>query len=72
MANPTATSAAATAMIKNTNPSEEASERKVENATNRSLTAFSMSSMLIRMMMAFRLYKTPRTPIVKRAALSRI
>ena len=70
MAKPTATSAAATAMIKNTNTCPDASLCNVENATNNKLTAFNISSIHIKTMMAFRLAITPTAPIMNNTALS--
>jgi hypothetical protein len=72
---PTQTSAAATTIIKNTNncPSIPAVELEfaasafsfciLENATNKRLTAFNMSSIHIKIMIAFLRVNTPTTPI---------
>src|SRR5574343_262668 len=66
MANPTATSAAATAIEKNTNTCPSASWWYVEKATNNKFTAFNMISIDMKTMMAFRRYNTPNTPIQNR------
>src|SRR5690606_24146318 len=70
MARPTATSAAATAIMKKTNTCPAVSPWKVANATSRRFTALSMSSMHMKMMMALRLNNTPMTPMANRAVLS--
>ena len=69
IANPTATSAAATTMIKNTNTCPAASERYVEKAARSKVAAFNINSMDMKMMMAFLLINTPNTPIENRIAL---
>ena len=70
MAKPTATSAAASAMMKKTNTCPEASPLYAENAVNSKLTAFSINSTDIKIIMAFLLIKTPITPIVNIIALN--
>src|SRR5690606_8378074 len=70
MAKPTATSAAATAIIKKTNTCPAMSPWNVANATIRRFTALSMSSMHMKMMSAFLLNSTPSTPAANRAILS--
>ena len=69
MASPTATSAAATAMIKNTNTCPDGSFLKVESATKSKLMEFNINSTDMKMIMAFLLIKTPKTPMQKSAAL---
>ena len=64
IANPTATSAAATAIIKNTKTCPLLSDKKLENATSNKLTALSINSIDIKIIMALRLKSTPNTPIV--------
>src|SRR5262245_58703707 len=70
MARPTATSAAATAIIKNTNTWPDGSFNRLENATSKRLTSLSINSIHIKMMIAFRRYSTPSTPMVNSAAES--
>ena len=65
IAKPTATSAAATAIEKNTKTCPCASWWYVEKATKSKFTAFNIISIDIKTIMAFRLYKTPNTPILK-------
>ena len=60
---PTATSAAATAIIKKTITCPPASLCITLNAAKSRFTAFSISSIHIRIMMALRLISTPITPI---------
>ena len=79
MASPTLTSAAATTMIKKTNncpsmpvptgtpPGTAAGCGIFENATSNRFTAFSISSMHIKTMIALRRVNTPTTPIQNRA-----
>jgi len=77
MANPTLTSAAATTIIKNTNICASLADGGLivplivcvifENATSRRFTAFSINSMHINMMIAFRRVKTPTIPIENNA-----
>lgn len=67
MARPTATSAAATAMIKNTKTCPPASPLYDENAVNNKLTEFSINSTDMKTMMALRLIRTPIIPIQKMA-----
>ncbi len=69
MAKPTATSAAATAMMKKTKICPEGSFLKTESATKSKLTELSINSTDIKMMIAFRLVSTPSTPIQKSVAL---
>lgn len=69
MASPTATSAAATAMMKNTNTWPAASPLYAENADNNKFTELSMSSIDMNTMIALRLKRTPNTPMVKIAKL---
>ena len=64
IAKPTATSAAATAIIKNTKTCPLGSDLYDEKAISKRLTALSISSMDINIMMAFFLIKTPTIPIV--------
>lgn len=64
IAKPTATSAAATAIIKNTKTCPLLSDKKLENATNSKFTAFNINSIDIKIIMALRLKSTPKTPIV--------
>ena len=68
MARPTATSAAATAMTKKTKICPAASWRYAENVTSNKFTAFSMSSTLMKMIIAFLLVSTPITPIENNTA----
>jgi hypothetical protein len=70
IAKPTATSAAAKAIIKNTNTCPDASPLYAENAVSKRFTAFSISSTDIKIMIALRLVKTPITPIVNMIALN--
>src|SRR6185369_2059216 len=72
IARPTAASAAATVMTKNTItcPSIEPWWRAM--ATNARLTAFSMISMAMKMTMTFRRDSTPNTPMENRAAESQM
>ena len=67
IASPTATSAAATAIEKNTKTCPSASWWNVEKATNNKFTAFSMISIDMKTMMAFLLYNTPKTPMQNRS-----
>ncbi|OMP13219.1 hypothetical protein COLO4_02061 [Corchorus olitorius] len=69
MASPTATSAAATAIEKNTNTCPEASRCMVEKATSSRLTAFSIISIDMNITMAFLLKSTPNAPMQKSTAL---
>ena len=70
IARPTATSAAATAIIKNTNTCPSPSLLKVEKAANNRFTALSINSIDIKTIIAFLRYKTPKTPILNKAALN--
>lgn len=69
IARPTAASAAATAITKNTNSCPIELPRYDENVTKVKFAELSINSMHIKTIMAFRLIKTPATPIVKSAAL---
>src|SRR3954451_9566666 len=68
IAKPTAASAAATVMTKNTNTCP-ATPYTCANATNVRFTALSISSTHMNTMMAFRRVSTPTTPIMNRTAL---
>src|SRR5512142_299584 len=67
IASPTAASAAATVITKNTN-TWPAAPYACANATNVRFTALSMSSTHMKTMMALRRISTPNTPIVNRTA----
>jgi len=69
IASPTAASAAATAITKNTRicPSIPCAR---ENATSEMFTAFSINSMDMNTMIALRWSKTPITPMLNRIALT--
>src|SRR5512147_360047 len=67
IASPTAASAAATVMTKITNTCP-VSPYSLESATNDRLTALSMSSTHMKMMIALRRVSTPTTPIVNSTA----
>src|SRR6266550_4328915 len=67
IASPTAASAAATVMTKNTNTCP-AAPYACANAMNVRLTALSISSTHMNTMIAFRRVNTPTTPIVNRRA----
>ena len=69
MARPTATSAAATTITKNTNTCALLSPKYLENATINKFTAFSINSTHMKMIIAFLLNKTPSTPIQNKATL---
>ena len=69
IAKPTATSAAATTIIKNTNIWADASTYIFEKATNNKFTAFSISSMHMKMIMALRRIKVPMIPMQNKAML---
>ena len=71
MPSPTATSAAATTIIKNTNTCPAGSLRYAENAANNKLTAFNINSIDIKIIIALRLTSTPKTPIQKRMVLKK-
>lgn len=62
IANPTATSAAATTMMKNTKICPLPSPLYAENAANSRFTEFNINSTHPKMMMAFFLRSTPKTP----------
>jgi len=66
--NPTAASAAATAMTKIANTWPITSCNCAENAIKLMLTAFRISSIDMKMMMMLRRTITPMTPIMKSAA----
>ena len=70
IANPTATSAAATAMMKNTNTCPPASDQKRLKATSNKFTALSINSTHMKITIAFRRYKTPMTPIENKIELN--
>lgn len=63
IANPTAASAAASAITKKTSICPCESPRNEENDTKDRLTEFSISSIDIKIIIAFLLIKTPVTPI---------
>lgn len=65
MASPTATSAAATTIMKNTNSCAFASPNILEKATSSKFTELSMSSMHMKMIMAFLRMSVPMMPIEK-------
>src|SRR5215831_13357576 len=67
IARPTAASAAATAITKNTKICPATPSRSA-NATNARLTAFSISSTHMKITIALRRSSTPIVPIAKRAA----
>src|SRR3954468_21904870 len=67
MARPTAASAAATVMTKNTN-TWPATPYTCAKATKARFTALSISSTHMKMMIAFRRVSTPTTPMTKRTA----
>ncbi len=69
IARPTAASAAATAITKNTNNCPIELPRYDENVTKVKFAELSISSIDIKTIMAFLLIKTPTTPVVKSAAL---
>src|SRR5215208_5526910 len=69
IASPTAASAAATAIVKSTNPSPYIVLVSRANATRLRLTAFIISSTHMNMMIRLRRTRTPISPITKRAAL---
>jgi hypothetical protein len=72
MLKPMATSAAASAIIKNTNTCPEGSLLCTEKAVKSRFTAFSINSTDIKITIAFRRVKTPTTPIVKIIALNQM
>jgi hypothetical protein len=69
IANPTATSAAATTILKNTNICAEGSLYILENATSSKFTAFSISSMHMNMIIALRRMSVPMIPMLNKARL---
>ena len=69
-ANPTAASAAAIVITKNTITWPSTFPNECENVTKLKLTAFNISSMDIKRTIKLRLSKTPATPIMKRQAES--
>jgi hypothetical protein len=70
IARPIAASAAATANIKNTKIWPFISPRKEENATKDKFIELSISSIDIKMIIAFLLTSTPETPIQKSIVLN--
>ena len=78
MARPTETSAAATTITKNTKSCAEAASMRpasthiLEKATSKRFTAFSISSMHIKMMIAFLRINTPMIPMQNRAILRKM
>ena len=72
MANPTATSAAAKAIIKNTKTCPEALLWYTEKVANSKFTAFSINSTDMKIMIAFLRISTPITPIQKMSRLNRM
>ena len=70
IASPTATSAAATAITKNTNTWPSSEWSWFPNDTNARFAALSISSTDMKMMMALRRTSTPTMPIVNRIALT--
>ena len=71
MANPTATSAAATTMMKNTNTCPSWLPLNLEKAANKTFTELSINSIDMKMTMKFLLNSTPITPIEKRIELKK-
>ena len=69
MASPTATSAAATTIIKKTNICEEASFYSFEKATISKLTALSINSIHMKMIIAFLRIRVPIIPMENKARL---
>ena len=69
MANPTAASAAATAMTKKAKSTPSMDWRKRERVTNVRLTELSINSMHMKTTIALRRVKAPITPMVKRIPL---
>ena len=69
IARPTAASAAATVMTKNTKICPLEVPKNAENDTNDKFIEFSISSIHINMTIAFLLIKTPITPIENNNAL---
>lgn len=65
IAKPTATSAAAKAIMNNTKTWPAGSPLYAEKATKSKLTELSISSIDIMMMITFRLVRAPTTPIAK-------
>src|SRR5205085_11569100 len=63
IANPTATSTAATTITKNTNTCPAGSFQYEENATSKRFTALSISSTDMKIIIAFLRNKTPITPM---------
>ena len=68
MASPTATSAAAIVITKNTMICPSAAPWARPKATNARFAAFSMSSMDMKITSGFRRTRTPTTPMVNRIA----
>lgn len=69
IASPTAASAAATVITKNTNICPLSFPRKLEKDTSDKFIALSINSMHIKITIAFLRTKTPTTPILKSRAL---
>lgn len=69
IASPTAASAAATVITKNTNNCPTELPKKEEKATKLRFAELSISSMHIKTTIAFRLVKTPATPTMNINAL---
>ena len=67
---PTTASAAATTMMKKMKITPVMESIPREKVTNDKLTALSISSMLMKITITFRLSITPSTPMVKSAALN--
>ncbi len=72
IAKPTATSAAATAIMKKTKICPDGSDLYDENAANRRFTELSINSTDMKIMMALRRVNTPMIPIQKRAVLNQM
>jgi prepilin-type N-terminal cleavage/methylation domain-containing protein len=64
------TSAAATAIIKNTNICPAGSPLNAENAASNKLTAFNINSIDIKTIIAFLRSNTPKTPITNKTELN--
>ena len=71
MASPTAASAAATVITKKTTTCPSTAPRLRASATKLRFTAFSMSSIAMKMTMTFRRTSTPTTPIANSTARQR-
>src|SRR5262249_46448218 len=68
IASPTAASAAATVMTMNTKSCPPTSPKKAESDTSARFTAFSISSMHMKIVIALRFMNTPTAPIVNKSA----